>query len=334
MKKAAVLISATFFVSACSVMPDVTYRYYPPKAQTTISVTQTLDCSSGNIVIVNAVNSSTVYSSDRTQRPREIRIATIDGPLADSTVGIKLTDDGRLKTINAETTGQAEAVLKSAVSLGAALAPLALAEISPCDILKSATNGGKSATIKYSKLIDFGSNFAGGPYKLTVARESEDIYRRLSGKIPGMHFTVNTKQKSVLDAPANYDGDMTGMIPIELNHVANVHVAVIQTDSKAKIWDGDVNVPINSIYTLPIPKSALFGNQKFSLTLSDAGVIQEVSYSKATGAAGPANVIAAAAKAATPKTAADLAAELKGEADVIAQSTRLARCRAKPSACT
>ena len=99
-------------------------------------------------------------------------------------------------------------------------------------------------------------------------------------------------------------------------------------DSCAKLTAPDAQT-----YVLPIPKAALFGKQSFSLALSEAGVITSVEYGKNTGAASVLNAAGAAATAQAPETTAAKAADVKAQADLIAQQQRLARCQANPAQC-
>ncbi len=92
-------------------------------------------------------------------------------------------------------------------------------------------------------------------------------------------------------------------------------------------------VPSPKTYLLPIPKAALFGKQNFALSLADSGAVTAIEYGKATGAAGPLNVLGAAATAAAPDSTAAKAAEVKAQADLIAQQQRLTRCQAHPAQC-
>jgi hypothetical protein len=85
---------------------------------------------------------------------------------------------------------------------------------------------------------------------------------------------------------------------------------------------------------LPIPKAALFGKQTFSLSLSEAGTITAVDYGKQTGAAGALNAAGSIATAVDPETPTAKAADLKAQADIIAQQQRLLRCQRAPASCT
>ena len=109
-------------VSACATTPDVSYSYYPVKATGLVSVTQTVDCNSSQTELVALYSPAvtTSYAADYAQAPYTLTVSSLDSPFADTDFGFNLYDDGRLKGINATTTGQAEATAKAAVSLATA----------------------------------------------------------------------------------------------------------------------------------------------------------------------------------------------------------------------
>lgn len=120
-------------------------------------------------------------------------------------------------------------------------------------------------------------------------------------------------------------------MPLTLQATGKVRVDL--TAQGQSIWTGTIQVPLPQTYLLPIPKAALFGKQSFSLSLSEAGAVTSVDYGKNTGAASALNAAGAIATAAAPETVAAKAAEVKAQADLIAQQQRLARCHANPAQC-
>src|SRR5262249_20860385 len=124
LEEIAMCMSLVTLLSACATTPEVTYNYYPSRSETTITLTQTIACNTdGNTLVVsNQPGISTLYSADHKNGPFTLRIKALDGFLADSDINIDLYDDGRLKGINANTTGEGEAVIKSAITLATAVA--------------------------------------------------------------------------------------------------------------------------------------------------------------------------------------------------------------------
>src|SRR5262249_51200750 len=128
--------------------------------------------------------------------------------------------------------------------------------------------------------------------------------------------------------PAGYSDD--DVVGLRLQKTANVEIKVLSNHKP--IWKGNVVVPLPDTYALPIPRAALFGNQNFSLSLSEAGAIQSVDYGKLSGAAGALNAAQSVANAPT-QAMANQVADVKAQADLIAQTQRLLRCQTHPTTC-
>ena len=118
------LTCGLFSLVACATLPDVKVTYFPAVAHTKITVTQALDCSQDKtrLISVTSVAPVTTFSSDRTAKPHTLLIRDLDGSLSDTHLDFSFTEDGRLKSINAETTGEAEAIVTSAITLATAIA--------------------------------------------------------------------------------------------------------------------------------------------------------------------------------------------------------------------
>lgn len=112
-------------LGGCASMPEVTATYRFPKADTKINVTQSIACSEKPQRVVSAigVTSKTNYSADWSARANTGTITFNDygGTLKDSDIGLKFTEDGRLSGINSVATGEGEAIVRSAISLGTAI---------------------------------------------------------------------------------------------------------------------------------------------------------------------------------------------------------------------
>jgi hypothetical protein len=105
-------------------------------------------------------------------------------------------------------------------------------------------------------------------------------------------------------------------------------------DGARLIWSGDVILAhMGQTFTLPIPKAALFGKSAFAIALGESGAITTLQYAKETGVAQVLNVAGAAVPSLQGPTAAQRAADIKAEADLIAAQERLVRCLANRVAC-
>lgn len=127
MRKRAALVVLLAMTSACARLPPVNFNYYPSKGVTSISVTQTFDCSADKtrlVVVTTTPAVTTSYSADHSQRPVLLEVSKTRGELSDTDITINYYDDGRLKSINSVSTGQGEAALKTAISIVGAALPL------------------------------------------------------------------------------------------------------------------------------------------------------------------------------------------------------------------
>lgn len=340
-------IGAALLAAACSSIPDVEYSYYLPTSSTKITVTQTADCDSAGkrVVVLSTPAASTAYAADVGAPPVTVRIKDIEGaigPFADSDASFSFTEDGRLKSINQNTAGQGENVVKSAVSLVGALAPLgggpaksAATPLSECDTIK-AFGGGKPVTLTYvSDSIDLAKPkplLREGSFeiKLTPTPDSEFLYGKLSKQLPVL--VAYAKQFRSTHRAQGFSGaSVPGDVSIVLRDTA-VYSIKVKSDGQT-IYAANATVPLNSTYALPIPRAALFGKQNFSLQLTDAGAIQQIDYGKGSGASAGLNAVTAVVNQVEP-SAAQRVQDLKNQNDLIAQQARSVRCKTNPTSCT
>jgi hypothetical protein len=352
-------------LSACASIPDVEYSYYMSKMTALATVTQAVGCTPDmqELVIVNTPSLVPTYSADLARGPHTIRIRAIEGTFggfADSDASFGFYDDGRLKSINQTTTGQGETIIKSIVSLSTTVAGLAAfarpedvkAAPSPspeCNVVKTWADQSKpgspvTVSLNYSAELNFPSvTVPTRPIKIGPTDSSTPLYYALlkaGSKLPnftlsiGKPFDAGSRAFNV----SAVNGGIGDYVNLTLQRVATVEINIIadkqntSTGTKA-IWKGNVPIPTADTYDLPIPTAALFGTQKFVLNLSEAGVVTAVDYGKSTGAAGAANAAGSIATALTPESATSKVADIKAQADLIAQQQRLNRCQANPTTC-
>ena len=340
MIKHTMIVSIVLFLGGCASTPDVMYSYYPSCSKSNVTVTQTLDCNNDKsaLIVVNSTTVSTLSSADYSKGPYTVGIKKLDGFFADSDITFAFFDDGRLKSVNATTTGQGETVLKSAVTLAAALVPLGAGEVraEKPTALCAAINGwggGKPVTLIYTKNIDYGTVNFGQSRLLDPAPDSAGLYMALNKTQP----ELLPKPMVIVDTPLSVKGGASSSssagasVSLTLQETATAKVTVKVLGQN--IWSGDITIPGKNNYSLPIPEAALFGKQNFSLTLSEAGAITQIEYGKTTGAAAPLNVATSAATSAKPGSTADRVGEIQAQADLIVQQQRLARCKTDPAQC-
>ncbi len=361
LKRTGTMLLTAALLAGCATIPEVTFNYYPVKWEATTTVTQTVDCdtSKTHFFISNAASTTPKYSSNFEVEPYTIKIRKIEGlfgTFADSEITMTLTEDGRLRGINQSTTGQGEAVIKSAVTLAATVLPIAALKQQAipapgecqaegcCEVIKK-WGDGKPVTLTYKVKID-GSTDHDQPVYLQPAAESEDLHERLQNILPKLEATISkevaeNKSGPIYPAYPKWTWTEAGQEPPDDMVYVRLQKAEFLTVTTTWLkWDTqetDViatdHIVVNSsdTYPIPIPKAKMFGKQSFGLSLSEAGAVTSITYGKNTGAAGALNSIGAIANAETP---ASKAAALREQADLIYQQQRLVLCRAKPDKCT
>ncbi len=334
------LITAIFitgFLASCATVPPVTFNYYPATWNVVATVTQTVGCNAANtrLIVLNTPSVKTNYLSDFSSKPFQLDIKSLDGSFANSNITMNLTEDGRLKSLNQSTTGQGEAIVKSAVSLATSLLAFSgpvighgvvepvIGELEVCADIKK-WGAGKPVTLIYNETIN------STKLEQTVTFDHaapKTIYEDLRPGLPILTVTVSKISESksgpsyeVPDAGASDD-----IVFLTLQKVGTVELTFADPLDTARFI-----VPMPDFYKLPIPKAALFGKQAFTVTLSEAGAVTAVGYGKETGAAGTLNAFGAIA---ATQTAAVKAADLKAQADLITQQQRLVLCETSPDEC-
>jgi len=363
-------VAVVMLTGCANGVPQGTLSYYLPKAETTLTVTQTLTCNAtgDTLLQVVTVTPSTLYSSD-TSRRKTITPRNISSSVNDADISFSFTDDGRLSGVNTSTTGQGGAIVKSALAV-AKVAGLVAAHTPPAMNAKSACTAigvlvpktkvdGPPPSVTITYVHSFGFDTSTGAVQLKdvgkvgsafdpefgITFASNAYFRALRPSIPKLGFDVAFVNSTKRAAPNWTDGNSADLT-LPLNALATVNLAIrgLKDDltgvNREPIWNGEVLVPLTSdadLINVPIPKPAFFGQRKFSLTLAPSGSVTKIGY-VSTGVSDSADTLGAIGSAllATPKelTVAQQAAALQAQSDLIFQQQRLANCQAKPESCT
>jgi hypothetical protein len=328
------VIIGTF--SGCASTPKMTYSYYPSKAVTTVSVSQSIICSVAKdaLIVISVPIVTTSYAGDRSKALIKFDASQLRSGFADGDLTFTWYDDGRLKSVGHASTGQGEAVIKSAMTTVSSfgLPKLATARTNASTVCTKVPelNNGKAVALVYETTVNYTSFKPDELNEVPIKKGYQGLFSEFSGtKLPTISFRVSTlEENSPLvseNPPANNDAAQ-----LRLRNTAKATVSVLESDKT--IATATVTVPVDSEYTLPILKPAIFGKQVFGITLSEAGVPTVVTYNSTTGVGGALNALSAAGSTLSPNDATQAAA-LKAEADLIFQANRLAKCHAKPTTC-
>lgn len=116
------LSAVVLAVVGCASIPPVTARYYLPKAETQLTVTQTLGCTGdGNhLVVATGVLAVTSYSADP-GTAQELPLQKLGGTFVDADAAMTFSTDGQLMSLNGTNAGEGATIVKNAVSLATTL---------------------------------------------------------------------------------------------------------------------------------------------------------------------------------------------------------------------
>lgn len=341
MQTALVAMAIASLLGACATMPPVTMHYYQPEARTRVQVVQTAFCNTlaDRVHVANAVTASTSYTRD-IDRPETFELADLNDDYGDADIGFTFTEDGRLKAVNATTTGQGGEILKGAIGLISSVVgavPLEAGEKTPCEWIE-VFGDGKPVTLTYSLDADqVAALGATGARTILIADPgSQPLYARISEVLPVLTFSRQREAPVLSAASYTPDEDHAGMVMLTLTGHQTIGYQMTAgysaTATPAPFWTGSVLTP-HGDFELPIPRAALFGKQGFALALSESGAIASLSYARQSGAAGVLGAVTNVVDALAPRTAAEQAADLEARADLIAQQQRLVLCEARPDEC-
>jgi len=325
-------ISIAFVASGCAHLPDSTVNYHLAKSEVGFKVVRTMACDKGNnLYVVSAVTPKVAHSADRATA-HAIPLAKLRSSLADADVKIDFYDDGRLKAVNATSTGEGEGILKTVVTLASTLAIAMDGSRSntfpaECKVINDA--GDKGITLTYEGVVDVGTM---QKQDIEPDLSSKAYAKKLQNAIGGVYAKVDK-----LPAPATVPvarGSDPAAIALTARDPAYVSFTVGDTRSGEELWRGELPVgQLGTAYVLPIPSPSSFGKQVFAASFGESGRLTSVQYLANTGTGQALNVLNAAAGAVQPKTSAQKAAELNAEADLIAAQQRLVQCQADRTAC-
>lgn len=336
---------SALLLSGCASIPDVTYKYYPATWSSVVTVTQTVMCDAAtNVHIANTPTVSTAYTRDWSERePFSLKLKELQTISADAEVAMDFTEDGRLKGINHSSTGQGETIIKSVVSLAAALGMPMVADASikaaaappPAETCRKIAKwaGDKPVPVNLIYRATIKPENLGKSVRLVESDGSKAIRADLADALPELMVSVGAAQE-VASGPS-FSGTETDVVLLKLQKIATVQLMFHDPSAMSVVGSSTILVPMKgdtSTYNLPIPKAALFGKQSFALKLSESGAVVSVSYGKNVGAAGALNALTSLQGAGTAAETAETAS-LRAQADRIAQQQRLMLCQTKPDQC-
>ncbi len=331
------LVSLAAF-TGCGTIPDATVPYNLTKSAVSFKITRTVACDANNHTIVStAVVPSVVHSAGIAASA--VQLKQLKGTFSDSDVKFELYDDGRLKGVNASSTGQGDTILKTVTTLAGTIASFALDGGTPptfpeeCKFIR-AEGGGKPLALTYE-----------GPVKTSVT-DNQPIPPDL-----GSQVYANKLAAAIGDICAVVEGVTKPVIPLQYEPNGNDILLWAQQPGQVTIlvsrpvtgglcaptgpfWHGQVAVAqLGTVYPIPMPSPKLFGKESFSVAFSDSGALTSVQFTSTNGSAQALGSLNTLITSAQGESVAAKAAELKAQADLIAQQQRLTACLSDPKNC-
>ena len=326
------------FLSGCAHLPDATIGYYLSKSEVKIKVIRTVNCDAdNNIIVVSSSTPSVTHSADRSKF-RSINLAALKGFFSDTDIKFDFYEDGRLQGVNSTSTGQGETILKTTVAV--VTAALALKRIKTksypdkCEFIKDA-GGGKPITLIYEGVIDLTKGKV-NEEQVILPDPMSEFYANILRDVIGDVYAVVEEIKTPEEKPVNYVSK-SGTVELYAQQPGLVKIKVIPVgapNQKGTLWEGELSVAqFGKEYPIPVPSPAFFGKQVFAISFQESGALTSIQYVNNNSTGQVLNVINSSLTALQGETTTQKVANVKAEADLIAQQQRLARCLADPKNC-
>ena len=340
----AIVWCGAVLASGCASLPDATIQYRLPKSTFDVMATRIIACDAAGM-LVDSLSATVKSNYIAAGTAYKLSLTSLKGQLSDQDLKVERFEDGRLKSINSTAQGQGAEVVKSALAVAAAAAGwLGLkpptVDKAKCDLIESWAGGkGKPLTLTYRSLIDpddpdsieLVPTGATGVYisKLDVFLPSiESSFDEFDDEPPAPVIFAGGSA-SCQDKPEPLVDDRTTSICALQPGTAMLSLQIGSTI----LWQGLLQVPeLGTYYRLPIMKPRPFGKEVMAATFAESGALLSIQYVANTGAAQSLSSTAGLYDA-FHQTSVEKAAQLKADADVLAQQQRLVICRADPNSC-
>ena len=341
---------AVTVLSGCASLPDATVQYWLPKAVSTVEVVETYACKDDDtdFAVVSLPSISTSYVADKSSgTPQTVYLKDLDSFYASGSAAFTFTEDGRLKSLNATSTGVGGEMVKAVVGIVTGVRTGAVSLIKPpiCDVVAQFGDP-KSQTLTVTRVAKFDHKLGGeavfdivkDPALNHYVRQRAESEKKKPDEL-GL-FTQLTLSKAAVQSPASGTIDQR----INMSKVDKPKLVVNQVRRETLLLrskkPGGEPVDLASFeplvpgptYEVQIPKPIFFGEQILQLALSDAGQITGITYNNKAGSGIAAEALNQIYSAANPPVTL-LVAEEKARADLIAHQQRLALCLADRKTC-
>ncbi len=347
--KTAKIMAIVFFISGCASVPPAVVTYHNPEAQLSVKITQSVMCVDRDddanvrdwrIITASSAEMSPLYVASETSTGT-IAFSELSDNFADATATITLTPDGRLKSVNAESTGRGREIVSSAL-----------------DVVGSVFGFGMPGAVESTEGVnvphpceDWSRLNEGKPVvatSTTVIKELDDRMEveiaNLGEQHPEIHslfpdITISISKKRALpkriDCPTCSSDIPMLKVPSHaiFDAIALVHQRDVNGNSNGtakSIGHTSFLVPLlcgSDKLNIPIYDPAAFGKVEVAVVFGEAGQITSIKYGTSDSTSSLGGSLTDIASLFED----DELAKLKAENDLIYQQQRKLKCEADRS---
>ncbi len=273
-------------LGGCASIPDVSVSYRPVKWALLVTVAHTITCNKDSTlaIVERGATFTPIYSAASADTRYEIRMKDLDRYYADADITVSLMDDGRLKSINQSTTGQGEAIVKSAIAAAATVtaipsaAPLAVqpppgvsffnqnvfkekseraSAAAVCGIVRNRSVVARDQLAQVSLVqIALVKPDSGPIVDAKPSKDQEALLQELKAAALDLTAKVSTALATDELQPIARPKDTVANNEVPLILQRMVNLSATATDAQGTIGSKSVPVPTTATFSVPIPKAA------------------------------------------------------------------------------
>lgn len=353
MKSSYSLLVAGVVASGCAQTPPARISFPLTQTMTDVMVTRTVKC---DRLFTPYVTSTVTIDVNHGPDPDDmgtLDMSRLDSPLAHTSLDLHFLPDQRLSSINVESDGQGEEILKAAIGLATTVFPFsesgkdahsaatpALAEIESACRLLMKRMGDQAMSVSYVTSLDFADSEASLPLNpIPDDTERARIFAALLGSMCATYRSATPSVAPIVADPrasrlTMLDARQPGLVALSIVATPGATACEDLSSASSILWAGSVPVgQLGTRYTIPVPRAAAFGKQVFAVTFDDSGALGQLKYGKQTGAGQAIGVGQAAADAVKRPSDSDRTAAIEAEIALRRAQSQRVKCLADATQC-
>jgi hypothetical protein len=299
------------FLGGCSSLPASKVHYYLPASALTVELDRVVGCDKEHhIRVADAVTTSVSNTADRKLGPMTFDLTKQHSQFADSDITFEFTKDSRLSSVNAVSTGQGGAIIKTIGLMAMTAVATALdGGDKPFDTACNAINNGdgKPVTIVYKQTFTGAKLAKGDPEGLVPDAESAYFAKNVNPVLGSPLVKISEVaplSPPIIPADGNSDGKVKipsirdtlpqDVIYARVPRFVQIEVTasggakyVSGTNPNGDTSIGKVSAVVagdGDLYAIPVQKPRAFGYKKVAASFDDNGGLTKIEYAANAGA--------------------------------------------------